>query len=304
MSDRGLAVEARIAEMRLRHAIEPLLVESGYSFRLETDDFGFDYRAGRPASGGHARHSIGIIAKISQTPITGAPIQRLLQHRIESVDRAMLVSDAGFSSSARKISAEAPVKLELLTTSDLAAWAESFQEKKKPVEALIQQAVSDLSRKFVGWIADQPDRALAALKWYQMEETVAEIFSGLGFKATLTPPAKDGGKDVVLACEIGGQGVEYYIEIKHWRSGKKVGSRAVNEFVELIARDKKNGGLFLSTHGYTRNAFSHLSEIARETINFAGRQKLVTLCRTYQKATSGIWSPPSSLAEVLSEDYL
>jgi len=45
--------------------------------------------------------------------------------------------------------------------------------------------------------------------------------------------------------------VEYYVEVKHWRSATKVGSGVVSDFVEVIARDKVAGGLFLSTHGYT-----------------------------------------------------
>jgi sulfur transfer protein SufE len=39
---------------------------------------------------------------------------------------------------------------------------------------------------------------LEELEWHDLERTVADIFDGLGFLVTLTPPRKDGGKDIIL----------------------------------------------------------------------------------------------------------
>ena len=75
---------------------------------------------------------------------------------------------------------------------------------------------------------------------------------------TLTPPAKDGGKDVVLRCYVQGRQAEYFVEIKHWRSPSRVGGGALRDFLNVIVREGRDGGLFLSTYGYCDNAFDQL----------------------------------------------
>jgi len=46
--------------------------------------------------------------------------------------------------------------------------------------------------------------ALRALEWRQLEETMATVLEGLGFKTTLTSASKDGGKDIVLEYHVRG----------------------------------------------------------------------------------------------------
>lgn len=118
---------------------------------------------------------------------------------------------------------------------------------------------------------------------------------------TLTPPAKDGGKDVVLGCYVQGRQAEYFVEIKHWRSRSRVGGGALRDFLNVIVREGRVGGLFLSTYGYCDNAFEQLTEIDRQRLRFGDAEKIVALCHTYVKARSGIWSPPENLADVLYE---
>jgi hypothetical protein len=36
------------------------------------------------------------------------------------------------------------------------------------------------------------------LEWRDLERMMARVMEGLGFKVTLTPPSKDGGKDLIL----------------------------------------------------------------------------------------------------------
>jgi HJR/Mrr/RecB family endonuclease len=83
-----------------------------------------------------------------------------------------------------------------------------------------------MSKKFALLIAQNP-RALDEIEWRDIERTIAEVFDGLGFLARLTPPSKDGGKDVVLECTVSGQRAEYLVEIKHWRAGSRVGGGAL-----------------------------------------------------------------------------
>jgi restriction endonuclease Mrr len=118
----------------------------------------------------------------------------------------------------------------------------------------------------------------------------------------LTPSSKDGGKDIILECRVQGQQQEYIVELKHWRSRSRVGGGYVHDFLNVIVRENRKGGLFLSTYGFCDNAFEQLSEIDRQRLRFGEQEKIVALCRTYVKAKSGIWSPPERLAEILFEE--
>jgi restriction system protein len=122
----------------------------------------------------------------------------------------------------------------------------------------------------------------------------------MGFKVELTPPSKDGGKDVIVECIVHGNRQVHLVEIKHWRSKARVGSGAIRDFLNVIVREQSEGGLFLSTYGFCDNAFEQLSEIDRQRVRF-GEEKVVVLCRTYVKVKSGIWSPPEKLLEILYE---
>jgi restriction system protein len=65
------------------------------------------------------------------------------------------------------------------------------------------------------------------IEWRDVERVVAEIFSGIGSKVELIPSSKDGGKDVILECKENGTSKTYTIEIKHWRSGQRVGEKKI-----------------------------------------------------------------------------
>lgn len=69
----------------------------------------------------------------------------------------------------------------------------------------------------------------------------------------------------------------------------------------MIVRERRGGGLFLSTYGFCDNAFEQLREIDRNVIRIGDGNKIQALCRTYTKAKAGIWSPPENLVEVLFE---
>lgn len=93
----------------------------------------------------------------------------------------------------------------------------------------------------------------------------------------------------------------YYVEVKHWRSGQRVGSGAVSEFLNIIVNEEIAGGLYLSTYGLCSNAIERLTEIQRKSLRFGGESKIVSLCKSYVKAMSGIWSPDQTLPEMLYE---
>lgn len=140
------------------------------------------------------------------------------------------------------------------------------------------------------------------LEWRDLERTIYEIFNEIGFKATLTPASKDGGKDVILECDIDGIPKSYIIEIKHWRSQQKVGQKAIQEFTKVIINEKRNKGLYLSTYGYTQNYYECLSKTERNLVGFGEKEKIVELCHTYEKIKNGLYLPMNSLEDLLFQN--
>ncbi|MDV3459236.1 restriction endonuclease [Sphingomonas sp. HF-S4] len=303
LKEGGASISPRDAEQLLGDAIGPLLETSGYALERTAAqrDKGMDFLARRPATTDADAVTIAIELKHTRARMSVSAIRQLVgAAMMAGVDRAVLVSNAGFSQSAHEaIRQSLPVRIELLSYDGLVDWTRAIASERKAPDRL-SQGIKMFSRFLAIEIARDPS-ALERLEWYHIEPTIAEIFDGLGFQVTLTPPAKDGGKDVILAFTLNGKAVEYYVEVKHWRSATKVGSGAVSDFIEVIARDKVAGGLFLSTHGYTGNAFEYLTQLDRERIRFEGRDKVLTLCQTYSKAQAGLWSPPASLREILHE---
>jgi len=125
--------------------------------------------------------------------------------------------------------------------------------------------------------------------------------AGLGFECELTPPSKDGGKDLILVWRAMSGDQSFIVELKHWRSGKRAGRNSVSDFMRVIVAEARTAGLFLSTSGYAADKTEGLTEVMRDRLWFGGKSKVVLLAKTYVRACNGLWSPPEILPEVLFE---
>lgn len=308
-----LEVEAnrspRQAEVILADVLKPLLKSQGFELnpraRPSLDD-GFDFRGSRWEAEAGTLERVGVEAKFYSAQGPVIPLQRvraLIGAALsQKINRVILVSNRPFSAQAREAAEHnLPVSVELKTLQDLRSWLKLARADELDAQAEVRVILQTISERFARLIA-RDSSALAYLEWRDVERTIAEVFDGLGFKVTLTPGSKDGGKDVVLECEVAGNIATYYVEIKHWRSSTRVGADAVEKLLKVIVRENKAGGLFLSTYGFTDNAFEQLTTIDKQRLKFGDQEKVVTLCRTYVKAKAGIWSPPENLSDVLFED--
>lgn len=294
------------AERLLMDVLQPLLQEDGYEVRRSSSslDRGVDFLAHRAPTTDYEGQTLGVEFKYYQAgrPVGVDQVRQLIgAATLHELDRAILLVNTQFTQSARVAARrDMPIEIELVDLDSLRAWIDRLEVDQNGLGAEVRMILRAMSKKFALLIAQNP-RALDEIEWRDIERTIAEVFDGLGFLARLTPPSKDGGKDVVLECTVSGQRAEYLVEIKHWRAGSRVGGGALRSFLNVIARESSQGGLFLSTYGYCDNAFEQLSAIDRQKLRFGTEEKVVALCRTYEKAVSGIWTPPENLAEVLYE---
>jgi restriction system protein len=296
------------AEIALGNILEPLLKLDGYALEQTggIKDHGIDFRA-RPINQqgvDDVSQTVGIEAKFYSDSSRYIPINAVRalvgSALTQGLGRVLLVTNARFSTQARdEVSRALPLQIELIDIAGLEQWVTRLRDEKPDVESEVRILMRTLSSQLACLIASAPS-ALAELEWRDLERVVAEVFSGLGFGVTLTPGSKDGGKDVILTCFVRGRRAEYYVEIKHWRSSTRVGRASVEQLLKVVVEEQKDGGLFLSTYGFTENAFEQLTTIDRQRLKFGDQEKIVSYCQTYVKARAGLWAPPENLAELIS----
>ena len=106
------------------------------------------------------------------------------------------------------------------------------------------------------------------LKSWEFEELVAEVYSRHGFKAEVTQRTRDGGRDVIATCEVGGISYSTYFECKQQGPRYPVGVEIVRGLYGVMERDRIDKGVIVTTSQFTRDA-------VREAEMLNGRIKLV-----------------------------
>lgn len=178
---------------------------------------------------------------------------------------------------------------------------EDYSDEKS--ESIVVAGMRCFAQWIISEIARNPNE-LYEVEWRTLEHVIAEIFEGLGFAVTLTEASKDGGKDLILACEIGGRPASFVVEIKHWNSGKRVGGGMLQRFLRVVLSERRSGGLFLSTSGYSGNAFEQFTIFERRMVRFGNDEKIVGLCQTFERMKSGILSAPKEFVEIINDQTI
>lgn len=306
-SEDGVVSEAEAVTV-LAKVLRPLLLVEGYDVSEQhgTEELGIDL-LGTPADDKSPKQNIGIEYKHrgQGKPITLDAVDHLIiASSSMRFDRLMLIGRFGFTDAAREAAERRePVRIELVDLLGIEQWINRVEADKPDYTSQVQILIRGISHEFAQLVAEDPE-TLDHLEWRDLERMMARVMSGLGFSVTLTPPSKDGGKDLILACNIKQGEQSYIVELKHWRSGKGVGKAAVRDFLQVMIAENRSGGLFLSTSGYAEGAFEGLTELTRQRLRFGSKTKVVLLAQTYIKALSGLWSPPDELPQVLFEETL
>ncbi|MHA6533949.1 restriction endonuclease [Paenibacillus sp. BAC0078] len=117
-------------------------------------------------------------------------------------------------------------------------------ETEEEAEELIKEDVIEKSNEFI------KDK-IAKLEWEQMQELVAGILRGMGYKTRISPKGPDRGRDILASPDgLGLEEPRIIVEVKH-RSGH-MGANEIRSFTGgLRAGDR---GIYVSTGGFTKEA--------------------------------------------------
>jgi restriction system protein len=299
------SMDAAQAERRLLPILKILAASDGFDLveEVRPDTGATDFVANHRLAGDER---LGIEYKHyedSRVVDARAVDQVLLAAQRRNLSRIVLIARPGFSADATAKAAEGhPAQVQLFDFQALRSWAAQVTYQQQSERSQVVTVLAELSRELARIVARNPNE-LSQLEWRDLERMLAIVLDRLGFSATLTPSAKDGGKDIILELKTDGGIETYVVELKHWRAGSRVGTAIVRGFVEVVAREKHEGGLILASGGYTRDAASALSEIEPRQVRLGGQPKIINLCRTYVKAELGLWSPiaDSALKTLFSE---
>jgi len=92
---------------------------------------------------------------------------------------------------------------------------------------------------------------LLALHWEEMQELVAGLLRGMGYRTIVSAPGPDRGRDIIASPDgLGLKDPKIIVEVKH-RSGS-MGAHEVRSFTGGLRPADK--GLYVSTGGFTKEA--------------------------------------------------
>jgi restriction system protein len=290
--------DALLATDLLEKVYNRLLACDGYSIQSSrrTIDQGWDFVAS------NGLETLGV--QINHFRPTGRLVGRdvlsyltVMAAKADRMNRWHLVSTTGFTEATIEAVKDVPnsITVQLVALDDLRNWATRLASPA-PV-ATVTELMNQLCYGLARSVANNP-RALDQIEWRELEKLLAHVLDRLGFDVVLTPPSKDGGKDVIASCVLSGHQHTYIVEIKHWRSGKLVGDNEVNEFIQVVTSENRTHGLFISSSGFNSSVVERLLDIRKSKVTLDGEAKIVALCKSYERNQSGLWTTSPPLPEV------
>ena len=116
------------------------------------------------------------------------------------------------------------------------------------------------------------------LESWEFEELVAEVYSRNGYRARVTQRTRDGGRDVIATCEVGGVSYSTYFECKQQGPRRPVGVEIVRGLYGVMERDRIDKGVIVTTSRFTRDAIKE-AEMLNGRIKLVDFQELQRLMR-------------------------
>ncbi len=135
-------------------------------------------------------------------------------------------------------------KHEMLKVLEGGAPVSENNEQEKAELATIKEDMVSKAQEFI------KDRAMS-LGWEEMQELVAGLLRGMGYKTIVSPKGSDRGRDIQASPDgLGLEDPRIVVEVKH-RSGQ-MGSKEVRSFITGVGHGSK--GLYVSTGGFSKEA--------------------------------------------------
>jgi len=121
----------------------------------------------------------------------------------------------------------------------------------------MSDAIEIIRAKYIGIAGTQTEKVnmLASLEWREFEYIIEELYKRMGYETELTPPQKDGGRDIIAnANRIEPGKLEHLlIECKKYVE-EPVGISIVQRLLGVVSSEKVNKGVIVTTSRFTKPA--------------------------------------------------
>ena len=107
------------------------------------------------------------------------------------------------------------------------------------------------------------------------EEYCAQLFRLQGWIATVTPPSRDGGYDILLQDK---RGITCIVECKCYQPSAKIGREAIQKLVGANAIRKANQAMFITTSDYSPDAIQYANQTGVKLVNGSGLIQYAKQC--------------------------
>jgi restriction system protein len=121
--------------------------------------------------------------------------------------------------------------------------------------------VTSVSDELLKELAKGPE-LLYQLSPRLFEEVVAELLARLGYKITLTPASRDGGKDIYAASRNELGSFLYIVECKRYDPDNRVGVGLVRQLYGVVQAEKATAGILATTSFFTKGAKEFQRQVA------------------------------------------
>ncbi|MFO7889059.1 MAG: restriction endonuclease [bacterium] len=122
-----------------------------------------------------------------------------------------------------------------------------FTSSKEEERTEIDELRKDVVERGFEFIKDK----ILKLDWEEMQDLIAGILEGMGYKARVSPKGADRGKDIIASPDgLGLEQPRIKVEVKH-RKGT-IGSNQLRSFIGGLSSNDR--GLYVSTGGFTQEA--------------------------------------------------
>jgi|GEM_PF-76379 len=110
------------------------------------------------------------------------------------------------------------------------------------------ELLEDLEARAAEFIKDR----ISKLSWEEMQELVAGLLRGMGYKTRVSPSGPDRGKDIIASPDgFGFENPRIVVEVKHRTAA--MGSQEIRSF--LGGRHQNDKGLYVSIGGFSKDAY-------------------------------------------------
>ncbi|HEV3164861.1 MAG TPA: restriction endonuclease [Isosphaeraceae bacterium] len=115
-------------------------------------------------------------------------------------------------------------------------------------------AMAIIRVRHIGSPADAGSKQLSfhQLTSYDFERLAAALYTSMRYATRLTPPGRDGGRDVIASRSVLGHREELRVQVKLHRN--PVGVGVIREMLGVVADEKANKGVVITSGTFTRGA--------------------------------------------------